>query len=232
VVISRSGGGQVLLGDVAQIEVAPEDTRGEYRINGKPAIGLGILRQSTANTLSVADGVKAEVERIRGTVPEGVEVVVGYDESLFISQSIYEVEHALMIALILVVVVIFIFLRSWRATIIPAVAIPVSITASFIALAALGFSINVLTLLGLVLAIGLVVDDAIVVLENVHRRIEEGSTRCSPRCAARGRSPSRSSPPRSCWSPCSCRCPSWAATPAGCSPSSASRWRPPSCSRA
>ncbi len=174
VVISRSGGGQVLLGDIATVEVAPEDTRGEYRINGKPAVGLGILRQSTANTLSVADGVKAEVERIRGTVPDGVEVVVGYDESLFISQSIYEVEHALMIALILVVVVIFFFLRSWRATIIPAVAIPVSIIGSFIALAALGFSINVLTLLGLVLAIGLVVDDAIVVLENIHRRIEEG----------------------------------------------------------
>jgi multidrug efflux pump len=174
VVISRSGGGQVLLGDIAQVEVAPEDTRGEYRINGKPAVGLGVLRQSTANTLSVADGVKSEVERIRGTVPEGVEVVVGYDESLFISQSIYEVEHALVTALVLVVVVIFLFLRSWRATIIPAVAIPVSITASFIALASLGFSINVLTLLGLVLAIGLVVDDAIVVLENVHRRIEEG----------------------------------------------------------
>jgi multidrug efflux pump len=174
VVIARSAGGQVLLGDVAQIEVAPEDTRGEYRINGKQAVGLGILRQSTANTLSVADGVKAEVERIRGSVPEGVEVVIGYDESLFISQSIYEVEHALMIALLLVVIVIFFFLRSWRATIIPAVAIPVSIIASFIALAALGFSVNVLTLLGLVLAIGLVVDDAIVVLENVHRRIEEG----------------------------------------------------------
>jgi multidrug efflux pump len=174
VVISRSGGGQVLLGDVAQVEIAPEDTRGEYRINGKPAVGLGILRQSTANTLSVAEGVKAEVERIRGSVPEGVEVVIGYDESLFISQSIYEVEHALIVALILVVIVIFFFLRSWRATIIPAVAIPVSILASFIALAALGFSINVLTLLGLVLAIGLVVDDAIVVLENVHRRIEEG----------------------------------------------------------
>lgn len=174
VVISRSGGGHVLLGDVAQVEVAPEDTRGEYRINGKPAVGLGILRQSTANTLSVANGVREEVERIRGSVPEGVEVVVGYDESLFISQSIYEVRHALMIALILVVVVIFFFLRSWRATIIPAVAIPVSITASFIALAAFGFSVNVLTLLGLVLAIGLVVDDAIVVLENVHRRIEEG----------------------------------------------------------
>jgi multidrug efflux pump len=174
VVVSRSAGGQVLLGDVAQVEVAPEDTRGEYRINGKPGVGLGILRQSTANTLSVADGVKAEVERIRASVPEGVEVVVGYDESTFIAQSIYEVEHALMIALILVVVVIFFFLRSFRATIIPAVAIPVSIIASFIALGALGFSLNVLTLLGLVLAIGLVVDDAIVVLENVHRRIEEG----------------------------------------------------------
>jgi multidrug efflux pump len=174
VVISRSSGAQVLLGDVATVEVAPEDTRGGYRINGKPAVGLGILRQSTANTLSVASGVKEEVERIRGSVPEGVEVVVGYDESLFISQSIYEVEHALMIALLLVVIVIFFFLRSWRATIIPAVAIPVSIIGSFIALAALGFSINVLTLLGLVLAIGLVVDDAIVVLENIHRRIEEG----------------------------------------------------------
>ncbi len=174
VVISRASGGQVLLGDIADIEVAAEDTRGEYRINGKPGIGLGILRQSTANTLSVAQGVKDEVERIRASVPEGVEVVIGYDESTFIAQSIYEVEHALMIALILVVVVIFFFLRSWRATIIPAVAIPVSIIASFIALAALGFSLNVLTLLGLVLAIGLVVDDAIVVLENVHRRIEEG----------------------------------------------------------
>jgi len=174
VVVSRTASGQVLLGDVATVEVAPEDTRGEYRINGKFAVGLGILRQSTANTLSVAEGVKAEVERIRGSIPEGVEVVVGYDESLFISQSIYEVEHALMVALGLVVIVIFLFLRSFRATIIPAVAIPVSIIGSFIALAALGFSVNVLTLLGLVLAIGLVVDDAIVVLENVHRRIEHG----------------------------------------------------------
>jgi multidrug efflux pump len=173
-VLSRSGGAQVSLGDVAQVEVAPEDTRGEYRINGRPGIGLGVLRQSTANTLSVADGVKEEVERIRGSVPDGIEVVVGYDESLFIAQSIYEVEHALITALVLVVIVIFFFLRSFRATIIPAVAIPVSLIASFIALAALGFSINVLTLLGLVLAIGLVVDDAIVVLENVHRRIEEG----------------------------------------------------------
>lgn len=173
-VIARNAAAQVRLGDVAAVEVAPEDTRGEYRVNGRPAIGLGIQRQSTANTLSVAEGVKAEVERISETLPEGIEAVVGYDESLFIAQSIYEVEHALLIALALVVVVIFFFLRSWRATVIPAVAIPVSLVASFVALAAMGFSLNVLTLLGLVLAIGLVVDDAIVVLENIHRRIEEG----------------------------------------------------------
>jgi multidrug efflux pump len=175
IVVTRAAtGAQVLLGEVARIEIGPEDNRGAYRINGRPAIGLGILRQSTANTLSVANGVKAEMERIRPTLPEGIDVLTGYDESLFISQSIYEVEHALIIALVLVVGVIFLFLRSVRATVIPAVAIPVSIIASFIAMAALGFSVNVLTLLGLVLAIGLVVDDAIVVLENIHRRIEEG----------------------------------------------------------
>jgi multidrug efflux pump len=175
VVVARgSGGAQVLLGEVARVEVGAEDTRGGYRINGRPSIGLGILRQSTANTLAVADGVKAEMERIKPTLPPGVDAIIGYDESLFIAQSIYEVEHALMIALALVVGVIFLFLRSVRATIIPAVAIPVSIVASFLPMAVFGFSVNVLTLLGLVLAIGLVVDDAIVVLENIHRRIELG----------------------------------------------------------
>jgi multidrug efflux pump len=173
-VIARNAQGQVLLGEVARIEVAAEEARGEYRINGRPGIGIGVMRQSTANTLSVAEGVRAEIERVRASLPEGILIEYGYDESIFIAQSIYEVEHALMIALALVVAVIFFFLRSFRATIIPAVAIPVSIIASFIAMAAMGFSINVLTLLGLVLAIGLVVDDAIVVLENIHRRIEEG----------------------------------------------------------
>jgi multidrug efflux pump len=174
VVLTRGGTAQVLLGDVARVEVAPETTRGEYRINGVAGVGLGIQRQSTANTLSVAAGVKAEVERIKATLPEGINTQIGYDESIFIAQSIYEVEHALVTALVLVVIVIFLFLRSFRATIIPAVAIPVSIIASFIAMSAMGFSLNVLTLLGLVLAIGLVVDDAIVVLENIHRRVEEG----------------------------------------------------------
>jgi multidrug efflux pump len=174
IVVTRTNNVQVLLGDVARVEIGPEDDRGEVRVNRENAVGLGIVRQSKANTLSVADGVKAELEHLKAVLPEGVTLAFGYDESLFIAQSIYEVFHALFIALALVVGVIFIFLRSLRATIIPAVAIPVSIIGSFIVIAAMGFSLNVLTLLGLVLAIGLVVDDAIVVLENVHRRIEEG----------------------------------------------------------
>ncbi len=173
-VVVRRNDAQVTLGEIARVEVGPEDDRGEYRIAGKNAIGLGILRQSKANTLDVAHGVRAEVARIEPLLPEGVSIFYGYDESLFIEQSIYEVFHALMIALSLVIGVIFLFLRSMRATVIPALAIPVSIIASFIAMGAMGFSLNVLTLLGLVLAIGIVVDDAIVVLENIHRRIEEG----------------------------------------------------------
>ena len=173
-VVARGSGAQVLLGDVAQVEIAPEELRGGFRLEGRAAVGLAILRQSTANTLAVADGVRAELERIRPNLPDGVNVVIGYDESLFISESIKEVRNALLIALSLVVAVIFFFLRSFRATMIPAVTIPVAIIASFTALAALGFSVNILTLLGLVLAIGLVVDDAIVMLENIHRRIEEG----------------------------------------------------------
>lgn len=174
VIVAQRGGTQVLLGDVARVEIAPEDERGELRLMRRPGVGLGIQRQSTANTLSVAQGVKAEIERLKPALPEGVEVVYGYDESLFIAQSIYEVFHALFVAIAMVVGVIFIFLRSLRATFIPAVVIPVSLIGSFIGLALMGFSLNVLTLLGMVLAIGIVVDDAIVVLENIHRRIEQG----------------------------------------------------------
>ena len=174
VVVANRGGTQIRLGEVARVEVAPEDTRSELRANGKTAIGVGILRQSTGNTLSVAEGAKAEMERIRPSFPEGVDYLIGYDESIFIKQSIFEVADALLIGMALVIGVIFLFLRTVRATIIPSVAIPVSIIASCIVLAALGFSINVLTLLALVLAIGIVVDDAIVVLENIHRRIEAG----------------------------------------------------------
>ncbi len=164
----------VRLSDVATIEKAAVNTRSEVRINNRQAIGIAILKQSKSNTLEVADGVRGELNNLRTTLPEGMEIDVSYDESTFIGQSIYEVFHALGVALLLVIGVVFIFLRTVRATIIPAVAIPVSIVASFTVMAALGFSINVLTLLAFVLAIGLVVDDAIVVLENIHRRIEMG----------------------------------------------------------
>ncbi len=174
IIVATRGGYQIRLGEVAKVEVAPEDDRSEMRANGRGAIGIGVLRQSTANTLSVADGAKAEMEVLRKAMPPEIDVLVGYDESIFIRQSINEVFHALFVGMGLVILVIFLFLRSVRATLIPAVSIPVSIIGSFTVLAALGFSINVLTLLALVLAIGIVVDDAIVVLENIHRRIEEG----------------------------------------------------------
>ncbi|MBC8792143.1 MAG: multidrug transporter AcrB [Tagaea sp. CACIAM 22H2] len=174
IVLTTRQGYQIRLGEVARVEVGPEDERSGIRANGKTAIGIGVVRQSTGNTLTVADGAKKEMALIAENFPEGVQLMVGYDESIFIAQSIYEVYHALMIGVALVVAVIFVFLRSWRATLIPTLAIPVSIIGSFMVLAALGYSLNVLTLLALVLAIGIVVDDAIVVLENIHRRIEEG----------------------------------------------------------
>ena len=174
IVLASRGGYQIRLGEVAQVELGAEDDRSAMRTAGRTTIGLGIVRQSTANTLEVADGVKAEIERLRPSIPPDIQPIVGYDESVFIKQSIYEVYHALLIGMSLVILVIFLFLRSVRATIVPAVAIPVSIVGSFIVTGALGFSINVLTLLALVLAIGIVVDDAIVMLENIHRRIEEG----------------------------------------------------------
>jgi len=174
IVVGTRGGYQIRLGEVAKVEVAPEDERSEMRANRRTSIGLGILRQSTANTLSVAEGVKKEMAVLQPSMPPDVSMLIGYDESVFIKQSIHEVFHALGLGIVLVIAVIFVFLRSVRATIIPAIAIPVSIIASCTVIAALGFSINVLTLLALVLAIGIVVDDAIVVLENIHRRIELG----------------------------------------------------------
>ena len=164
----------VRLRDVARIEKAAENTRSEVRVNNRVAIGIAILKQSKSNTLEVATGVRTELDNLRASLPAGMQIDITYDESTFIGASIYEVFHALGTALILVIGVVFFFLRTVRATLIPAIAIPVSIIASFTVMAACGYSINVLTLLAFVLAIGLVVDDAIVVLENIHRRIEMG----------------------------------------------------------
>jgi len=174
VIIRDSGGVLVRLADIGRAEVGAEDERNIVRVNGRAAVGLGIVKQSTANTLAVAQAVKTELPRLEAALPEGMQLRVGFDSSIFIEKSIDAVYTTMVEAMVLVVAVIFLFLRNWRATLIPFVAIPVSLIGAFIFLYSMGFTINVLTLLGLVLAIGLVVDDAIVMLENIYRHIENG----------------------------------------------------------
>ena len=165
------------LGEVATVELAALEVRTLFRGNGQPQVGLGIIKQSTANALEVSRAVHAEVARLKSELPAQTQMVVAVDTSQFIEASIYEVWFTLSITILLVIAVIYLFLGSWRAALIPAVTVPVCIVASFIFLDFFGFSLNLLTLLALVLSIGLVVDDAIVVLENCQRRIdEEGET--------------------------------------------------------
>ena len=178
-VIDRGDDGYLVrLEDVARVERGAEEDRTFFRGNGVPMVGLGIIKQSTANTIAVADAAKAEMARVNPSLPEGMEIKQSYDTSVFVKGAIKEVYKTLGIAIGLVVLVIFLFLGSVRAMLVPAVTVPVSLVATFFVLWILGFSVNILTLLALVLAIGLVVDDAIVVLENVHRRMEQfGETR-------------------------------------------------------
>ncbi len=173
-IIRQDGGRIVRLEDVGVAEEGVEDERSLSRFNGKASLGLGIVRQSRANTVAVAQGVHAVMEKVREQIPEGIDVGVAYDTSVFVEQAVREVFETLGIAFALVVLTIFVFLRNIRATLLPALSIPVSIIATFGMLYLLGYSINIFTLLAMVLAIGLVVDDAIVVLENIHRHIEEG----------------------------------------------------------
>jgi multidrug efflux pump len=173
-VIRDEGETRVRLGDIARVALEAENDRSGFWLNGTQTVSLGIIRQSNANTISVAASVKAEIDRLKASLPSDVQVRIAHDDSIFIRESIREVVISLLIALSLVVLVILAFVRSIRATVVPTVAIPVSIIATAILLLILGYTVNVLTLLAAVLAIGLVVDDAIVVLENVDRRIREG----------------------------------------------------------
>ncbi|HET9275574.1 MAG TPA: efflux RND transporter permease subunit, partial [Gemmatimonadales bacterium] len=172
-VVSSEGSRLVKLGDVARVELGPENERSVFRFNGKAAVGVSIVRQSKANVVEIADLVKAAIPEIQAELPPGIELVPGFDQSIYIKRSIKEAEETLIIAAGLVILIIFVFLRNLRATIIPGLAIPASIITTFAVMYFLDFSINNLTLLALTLAIGIVVDDAIIVLENAYRHQEE-----------------------------------------------------------
>ncbi len=174
IVIKTVNGFPVKLRDVARIQEGAADERSFVRLNGKPAISVGVIRQATANPLVLSRGVRNMIPKIKADLPSDMTIDVANDNSVFIERSINNVFKTIVEAIVLVALVIFVFLRTLRASIIPIVTIPVSLIGAFAMMALAGFTINTLTLLALVLAIGLVVDDAIVVLENIYRHIEEG----------------------------------------------------------
>ncbi len=174
IIIKDSDGYLVRLGDVARVELGADSSRFRARFNGQNAIPLGIVKQAVANPLEISEAIKAMLPQITKSLPAGMKVEVAYDSTIFIEKSISEVYVTVFEAMLLVVLVIFLFLRNWRAVLIPIVTIPVSLIGAFAIMYMLGFTINILSLLAIVLAIGLVVDDAIVMLENIYRHIEEG----------------------------------------------------------
>ena len=174
IVIKTYDNRKIRLGDVAEIIIGAESDRGFLRANNENAIGLGVVRQTKSNVLKVASAIKKELDLIRPTLPSNINMFVGYDQSVFVDESISEVRFALLISMLMVIGVIYYFLASPAATFIPTITIPVSLISTFYVIYALGYSLNVLTFLALVLAIGLIVDDSIVVLENIKRRIENG----------------------------------------------------------
>jgi multidrug efflux pump len=177
IIVAQKENDVVRLRDVAEVNVGAEDERTVARYNGQPAVGLGIVKQSKASTVDVAADVRRALAELSTLLPAGMRLDVAYDSSQFINDSIAEVRETLLIAMCLVILVVLAFLKSFRATTIPTVAIPISIVGALAAAYFAGFTLNILTLLALVLAIGLVVDDAIVVLENIYRHMEMGKSR-------------------------------------------------------
>jgi multidrug efflux pump len=174
IVVRVVDGYPVRLQDVGRAELGPLDERISVRFKGQRAVAIGVVKQAVANPLDISKGVREVLPSITANLPEGMKVEVAHDTSVFIQASIDSVYHTIGEAVVLVVIVVFLFLRNVRATIIPVVTIPASLLGAFAIMVVLGFTVNTLTLLAMVLAIGLVVDDAIVVLENIYRHIEEG----------------------------------------------------------
>ncbi|MEO8486402.1 MAG: efflux RND transporter permease subunit [Betaproteobacteria bacterium] len=177
IIVANVGSYPVRIRDLGMAEIGAVDERVISRFNGKPSLNIGVIKQAVSNPLELSVAVRAEVEKMNAGIPPGMKLIIAYDTSVFIDRSIKSVFETIAEAVLLVVLVIFFFLRSIRATVIPIVTIPVSLIGAFGIMYAMGFTINTLTLLSMVLAIGLVVDDAIVMLENIHRHIEEGMPR-------------------------------------------------------
>lgn len=174
-VLRAEDGAQVTLGDVARIEYGPESLRTAARLDGQEAMGLGIVRQTGSNTLAVANAVRAKLAELDPRIPDSIDIQVAFDESDFIAASIRQIVATLFIAIAVVIFVVYLSLASWRSALVPSATIPSSVAGAFIFLYAFGFSVNVLTLLALILAIGMLIDDAIVVAENIFRHTEEGT---------------------------------------------------------
>ena len=174
VVIRTTNGTSVRVADVARVQIGSAEERSSVRLNGRDSVGVGVIRQATANPLDLSAGVRELLTKVRRDLPPGVQIEVANDNSVFIDRSIKAVYTTILEASLLVALVIFVFLRTLRASLIPLITIPVSLIGAFALMSLAGFSVNTLTLLALVLAIGLVVDDAIVMLENIYRHIEEG----------------------------------------------------------
>ena len=174
IVVKNVNGFSVKVRDVARVQEAAAEERTAVRLNGRAAVAVGVIRQATANPLDLSKGVREAIPKLKADLPPGMQIDIANDNSIFIDRSVKNVYKTIVEAVVLVALVIFVFLRTFRASLIPIVTIPVSLVGTFALMALAGFSINTLTLLALVLAIGLVVDDAIVMLENIFRHIEEG----------------------------------------------------------
>jgi multidrug efflux pump len=173
-IIKQSGDQLVRVIDIGRAELGPEDLRGIMKMNGIPMVGVVIVPQPGANHIDIVDEVYTRLEYIKKDLPDDVKIEIGFDNTQYIRTSIKEVKNTIFLAFVLVVIIIFFFLRNWRTTLIPVIVIPVSLIGSFFVMYIAGFTINVLTLLAIVLAIGLVVDDAIVMMENIYVKIENG----------------------------------------------------------